>query len=244
MDIIARYVHGSEDSTDLDVIYIIDQIPEMTEWPLFCNADPNENRNIATIENGVVAWSFKGFKDEVNNALLATYPLHPQEYGLLVQRSVPRDIPLKLLSVHRKAVMELRHTTLRRAARSALKNGFDAREEILRTTDFRCLEWTVTEQEQIERRKTLALQFGQAIALYEGAELFTKNEIAEYLPSLRPYLYRENCPADGIEEIKNRFLEIVAAQGFRDRGNRIVMIPGTPERFVTLKGREHDVTYE
>ena len=54
--------------------------------------------------------------------------------------------------------------------------------------------------------KTLAFQFGQAIALYEGTELFTKSEIAEYLPSLRPYLYRETCQADRMEEIKYRYI--------------------------------------
>ena len=163
MDIIARYVHGSEDSTDLDVIYITDRIPEMAECVPFCNEDPNENRNLATVENGIISWSFKGFSDEVNNALLDTYPLHAQEYDLLVEHSVPRDLPVKLLSVLRKSVMELRHTTLRSAARSALRNGYDARLEMLRETDLRCLEWTVTEQQLLDRMKTLAFQFGRAI---------------------------------------------------------------------------------
>lgn len=114
MNILARYVHGSEDSTDLDVIYIVDRIPEAQDCPLFCNDDPSENRNLAVIEDGIVTWCYKGFADEVNNSVLSTYPLHPQEYDLLISRPVPRDIPIKLLAVLRKGVMELRHTTLRR----------------------------------------------------------------------------------------------------------------------------------
>lgn len=244
MDTIARYVHGSEDSTDLDVIYIADRIPETPECPLFCNDDPLENRNIATVENGIITWSFKGFADEVNNALLNTYPLHPQTCGLLVERSVPRDLPLKLLSVLRKTVMELRHTTLRRPARSALKRGYSARLEMLQETDLRRLEWIITDQEQMERRKSLAFQFGQAIALNEGAELFTKKDIAGYIPALKPYLYREECPMDGLEDMKHRFLNVITSKGFEDCRDMVVRIPGPPERYIDLKGKEHDVTNE
>ena len=60
----------------------------------------------------------------------------------------------------------------------------------------------VLDQEQLELRKSLAFQFGQAIALNDGSELFTKRDIAEYIPSLRPYLYRETCPMDDLEDIK------------------------------------------
>lgn len=88
------------------------------------------------------------------------------------------------------------------------------------------------------------IQFGQAIALDEGTELFTKKEIAEYLPCLRPYLYREACPADGLEEIKHRFIDTVTSKGFTDCGNSIVRLPGTPERYIDLKGKEHDIAYE
>ena len=244
MDIISRYIHGSEDSTDLDVIYIAESIPETYDCPLFCNEDPSENRNVAVIEDGIISWSFKGFADEVNNALLHTYPLHQQEYDLLIERSVPRDLPVKLLSVLRKSVMEFRHTTLRRDARAALRGGYDARLEMLEMTDIRRLEWTISFQEQLERRKSLAFQFGQAIALDEGTELFTKKEIAEYLPCLQPYLYREACPPDVLEEIKLRYIDAIKAKGFRDCGSMIVMMPGAPERYIDLKGKEHDVAYE
>ena len=29
MKIIAKYIHGSEDSTDLDVIYVVDELPSL-----------------------------------------------------------------------------------------------------------------------------------------------------------------------------------------------------------------------
>lgn len=73
MKILARYIHGSEDSTDLDVWYIIDRIPEIRECKLFCNDDLSENRNVAIVENVIISWCYKGLADEFNNALLATY---------------------------------------------------------------------------------------------------------------------------------------------------------------------------
>lgn len=245
MNILARYIHGSEDSTDLDVIYITDRIPDMKDCPLFCNSDPAENRNIAVIENGVISWCYKGFTDEVNNSLLATYPLHMQEHKLLIDRAVPRDLTLKLLSVLRKIIMDLRHTALRKEAHSVLHTGgYNERMRLLRSTDLRQLEWAVPAREQLDRRKGMAYQLGLAVSLNDSVELYTKKDIAGYIPSLRPYLYRELCAMNDLEDIKNRFADIISAKGFEDFGNMTVRIPGDPVRYITLKGKEHYVNAE
>ena len=74
MEIIARYIHGSENSTDLDVIYVVDELPSLQECKTFCS-DKDENRNLITVENGIVTSVYKGTPDEVNNSLLRTYNL-------------------------------------------------------------------------------------------------------------------------------------------------------------------------
>ena len=71
-----RYIHGSADSTDRDVVYVFEQMPPFQECQLFCNGDPEENRNIIVVEDGIVTRCFKGNPDEVNNAVRTTYPLH------------------------------------------------------------------------------------------------------------------------------------------------------------------------
>ena len=95
MKILARYIHGSGDSTDTDVVYVVDALPDKAECKRFCSESPVENRNLITIKDDVVSEVYKGTADEVNNALLATYSLHEQSYPLLVTRAVERIVPLK-----------------------------------------------------------------------------------------------------------------------------------------------------
>ena len=242
MEILARYIHGSEDSIDCDVIYIVDKVPSQREAPLFCTDNLDENRNIAVIEDGRIVWCHKGFPDEVNNALLATYPLHPQEDMLLIRERVIRDLPIKLLSVLRKIIMDFRHTSLKTEARRSLKGGFDERVRLLRSTDLRTLLWNISESKQMDRRKSMAFQLGQAIALSDGVELYTKMDIAEYIPGLRPYLYRYSCSVDALEKEKKVFLEILEQKHFEDMGNMVVCLKDPYKRYINLKGKEQDVS--
>jgi len=97
MNIIGNYIYGSEDSTDVDIAYIVDELPSLQECKKFCSADKNENRNLITINNGIITNCYKGTVDELNNAILDTYKLHEQNTELLINRKVGRDIPLKLI---------------------------------------------------------------------------------------------------------------------------------------------------
>lgn len=242
MEYLARYIHGSEDSTDCDVIYIVDKVPSPRKAPLFCTDNQDENRNIAVIEDGRILWCYKGFPDEVNNALLATYPLHSQEDMLLVRKRAARDLPIKLLSVLRKIIMEFRHTSLKPEARLSLRSGYDERVKMLRSTDLRTLLWNISELDQMERRKSMAFQLGQAIALNDGIELYTKKDIAGYIPDLEPYLYRHPCSMDVLEKEKKVFLDIIEQKGFKDMGNMVVCLKEPCTRYINLKGKEHDVS--
>lgn len=113
---------------------------------------------------------------------------------------------------------------------------------MLQSTDLRQLKWTVSDDDQTDRIKSLAFQLGQAVTLNDGVELYTKKDLADYMPELRPYLYRENCTLDDLEDVKNRFIRIISEKGFEDCGNMTVKFPGPPVRYIDLKGKEQDVT--
>lgn len=38
-----RYVHGSEDSVDIDVVYVFDKLPDVSTCKSFCDGKGNEN---------------------------------------------------------------------------------------------------------------------------------------------------------------------------------------------------------
>ena len=44
-----RYIHGSEDSLDLDVFYVFDFLHDINECKRFCSEDDTENRNISIL---------------------------------------------------------------------------------------------------------------------------------------------------------------------------------------------------
>lgn len=241
MTILARYVHGSEDSRDCDVIYIVDKIPSILESAEFCNADPSENRNIAIIKGGVIAQCYKGFPDEVNNALLSTYPLHLQYDELLITRALPRDILLKQVSVLRKLLMEMRHTSLKRESRKALRSGFAERLKTAKMIDLQSLHWEIPEMLQLECKKRMAFQLGQVIALEKGVEVYTKQAIVDIFPGLHPYLYRVPCDMSELESMKNRFIDDLNTLNIKDIGNEVILCDcGGVKRRIFLKGKEHD----
>lgn len=49
-----KYIHGSQDSTDVDVMFIFDEIPQKADASRFCSDNTVENKNIAVVKDGVV----------------------------------------------------------------------------------------------------------------------------------------------------------------------------------------------
>ena len=65
MEIIAKYIHGSEDSTDVDTYYIVDAVPSFKESKKFCDSIKDENANILELdETGIICKCYKGTPDE------------------------------------------------------------------------------------------------------------------------------------------------------------------------------------
>ena len=194
MEILAKYIHGSGDSTDVDVHYVVDALPSLAECKKFCSESKEENRNLIVINDGVVAAAYKGTVDEVNNGLLATYNLHEQEYPLLVTRNLERDLYLKTIRAVRGILSHLSRSQFRPQIKSALKGPWSERVnciELIRDNiakiDFDSLNNNMSGADIL---KLIAFQIGQTINLDLGRELYTKADIAKFSPALEPYLYR------------------------------------------------------
>ncbi len=229
-----RYVHGSEDSTDTDVIYVFDKLPSISECKRFCDGNKNENGNIIVVKDGEVACAYKGSIDEVNNSLLHTYPLHRQQHPLVITHPIKRDVILKDIRVVRKILSELSRSRHRVKIKKALRGDWKQRLDTLRDIDYTAIDFS-SELKNLSKKdffKTLAFQMGQAIALHEGKELYTKREISEYFPELEKCLKREDEDACVIQGLINRFVDKLSAI-------TIVMAEGSIAHFP-----EYSATYD
>ena len=205
-----RYIHGSGDSTDLDVMYVFDEMPSFKACYDFCCADPGENRNIIVVRDGIVAECFKGIRDEVNNALRTTYPLHRQDYPLLIERSVPRDVYLKDITVTRKVMSPLTASPLRRQMKEALRGDWHQRIAALRELRLTEIDFDLVKKwNREDLLKSMAFQLGQGIGLHRGVELYTKADIAAEIPELRSYLYRQAEELRGLQTVCQTFADIL-----------------------------------
>lgn len=180
-----RLVFGSEDSTDLDTLCVVDAIPPMQEARRWCRS-ADENRNLIVVSDGLVRDCFKGSPDETNNALLATYALHPQQHPCPVTRPLPRVVPLKAVRAIRIVLSLLSRTPLRAPLKAALTSHDQAhRQRALAQLDFAALSISA------DVAKSIAFQLGQLLALIGGQELYTKSAVAAFRPALAPLLRRE-----------------------------------------------------
>jgi len=209
------YKHGSEDSIDNDVIYILDKMPEDKEvCRKFCAEDESENRNIAVIKDGVVVSCFKGTPDEINNALLDTYELHEQQFPLLVKCRVKRNKTIKIIRAMRIVLSHISRSQYRDEVKSALRNGWGSKLECLSTVDLNEIDYSKLNKKMSREDvlKTIAFQMGQTYALIHlGKECYTKREVAEVCPELRQFLYRDpNSNVNDLEVFKRYFLVAIA----------------------------------
>ena len=188
-----RYIHGSEDSLDLDVYYVFDKLPEFSECRRFCSENKDENRNIIVIKDGIVTDCFIGTIDEINNGLIDTYPLHKQEYPLLIERRVERDILIKFIRAIRGILSLISRTEYRTEIKASLNANWEERLRCLRNIDFTTIDFGELDKQYdgTHIKKVIAFQIGQTLGLFDGVELYTKSSIAKQYPELRAFLYRE-----------------------------------------------------
>lgn len=206
-----RYVHGSEDSLDVDVFYVFDKMPSFKECQEFCS-NKEENRNIIVVNNGIVVDCFKGTSDEINNGLLDTYSLHQQKHEIVVTKRLERDLLIKTIRVMRCLLSHCSRTQYRDEVKRALKSSsWKERIEVLKSIDFSSIEDYGKSGSKEDVYKVFAFQLGQIFGLGKEEEYYTKSSIGIAFPELKSYLYREKNtdPALLCKNIK-AFIKVVS----------------------------------
>lgn len=227
-----RYRHGSEDSVDIDMYYVFDEIPDICECKDFCHHS-TENRNIITIKNGIVADTYIGVVDEVNNGLLVTYPLHMQEYPLLVTEKMERDIPIKQIRAIRGILSILSRTPYREDIKYALRTNWTSRLECAKNIDLTNIDLTRLNKNMDIKHilKVIAFQIGQGMGLLKGIELYTKSAVAKQYPLLKKFLYRESANIYDLDLMLQKYVYELEHLVVEETGNDIVYFPKFNKRY-------------
>lgn len=202
-----KYIHGSEDSLDLDVYYVFDELPSFDECRKFCSADPDENRNIIVIKNGMVVDCFIGTCDEINNGLIDTYNLHNQKYPLIITNRLQRDKEMKYIRATRGILSILSKTHYRPIIKNALNSNWSERLKALKELDLTTIDFNNLGKRMngSDMLKVIAFQLGQSLGLLEGYEFYTKSSIGNHYNDLKPFLYRQ----DADKTILNDFISVL-----------------------------------
>lgn len=192
MEIFGSYIYGSSDSTDVDIAYIVDELPSLNECKKFCSSDKNENRNLITIDNGIISNCYKGTIDELNNAIKSTYSLHHQNTPLLIIKNVDRNIPLKIVRSIRTILSHLSRSQYRASVKLALRSNFDCRLNTLLNIDLTTIDFTTLNNNMSKEDilKLIAFQASQCLGLINGKEYFTKKDVSIAYPELYDFIYR------------------------------------------------------
>ncbi len=212
-------IYGSASSQDIDVLVFEDYLPHSiqeraelckvynTYFSSFFQTKKIINSNIAIVENGVLVQVHKGIPDELNNALFLTYELHQQYFPNQIQELVTRDVELKIIRCARVILSFLTRTIYRQQVKLALRGNFKEKIEVLSAIKISQIQDFGKNQLRAEVLKTIAFQLGQTLALMEGKELFTKEEVANYLPRLSSFLQRKDIEVAEIQEVIELFVQ-------------------------------------
>ena len=205
------FFHGSEDSLDVDVYFVVDALGTFNEAKKLCDELSHQhavNGNLIVIKDGQVVDVYKGTVDEVNNSILATYSLHDQSFPIPVTKKADRDICLKWLRVIRGVLSHCSRTQYRTIVKQALKaESVLDKLKVLLEIDFSKIEDFGKEQAQ-EVHKFICFQVAQYLGLLEGTEIYTKSQAKNFLANadVSKFLYR--IPAN--TETLNHLVKMVA----------------------------------
>lgn len=204
-------IHGSENSLDIDAYVIIPEKITFKEAKLMCDSLNEINANLIVITNGKVSWTYKGTVDECNNSILATYSLHKQTYSCPITEPLQRSYGLKMLRTIRGLLSYCSRTDHRKEVKEALvSNNLDLKISTLNNIDISLIK-DFGKSSIIETYKFLAFQMGQCMALLkDNVELFTKNSVGEYYPSLKPYLERKEYSNIELQEFYKNFINFLS----------------------------------
>jgi hypothetical protein len=209
----ARFIHGSEDSRDVDCVYLVKSespFPTRTQLVDFCRSE-QEDRNVIRLgrENGAsgewfVKDSYRGPPDEVNNALLTTVR---EEFS--VTQKVSRSVILRYVIASKAIIVRMRRMEeCRKDCIAALSSwSFD---RYMDTVHRHCTKFF----SKLTRgaAKYVTFHLAQSYALSIGFEVFTKSSLTALFPSIKPLIYyqgQEEEPVDTSLVVIMRLLESV-----------------------------------
>ncbi len=218
-------IFGSKTSQDIDVIVFVDTIIDNPYYALeeckvydkkiaeFLKTDKKVNSHLAIVENGIIKKVLKGTEDEVNNSLIRTYDLHEQYFPNHIRAFIQRDIDLKILRTGRVLLSLISRTEYRPIVKLALQKDFKERVEALYQCDITKFQSKSLINKNVswdDFIKVYAFQIGQTLGLLDGLELYTKEEIIDAYPELKPYILRDvDYKLDTLEKWKIIFLDRV-----------------------------------
>ncbi len=217
MDLVFQ-IFGSKSSQDMDCMCFVDEIPSTQESHELCSlydaeigritgTDREVNSNLAIVKDGIIVETFKGTTEECNNSLMFTYELHTQYHPQQILHFVERDVELKVLRTCRVILSFWSRSTYRKDIKEALRGDVYKKMEVINkinATEIKDLQKNVDFTDYL---KVMAFQLGQTLALLEGQELYTKEDIAEYYPDLEKYLMREEV--DSLQVIEDYKVELM-----------------------------------
>lgn len=214
-------IFGSPSSIDRDILVFVDTLPELEtsktltkQLALTIQSHFQDtkvpNINFGILNDGVITKTLKGIPDETNNAILATYGFHIQPYPLAITRAVARDLDAKHQRTARVILSLYSRTIHREGVKQALRGDFKAKCAMLSQLDFSVpVDFGKQAVPEVDIYKSIAFQLGQSLALAEGVELYTKEDIVAHFPAFVTALRREPiAPAcrQALEDAKQRFL--------------------------------------
>lgn len=204
------YRHGSDDSLDEDIVIVLEKIPDKKTCIDIINNESNVDKNIITIKNGIVKDVFMGKPDEINNSILYTYNMHNQEYPLLINRPVKRDLFLKSVRVNRFILTILSRSIYREKIKKSIKKGYFERINCMKEIDFNEVNYSELNKKMSEKDiiKNISFQLCQACGLIDGIEIYTKKDCIKYFENQYNYIYRiDTSNFFGLNELKDKLYE-------------------------------------
>lgn len=208
-------VFGSPSSIDLDICFFVKSIGSIQECKVelkrleSCfNNETSKciNGNLCVIENGTVVACFKGAKDELNNSLFSTYSFHEQKYIAQIKRMLVRDANLRIERCARSLVSCFTRTVLRKEAKDALRGNYCDKSDFLVKLNLEDYTEFGKIGSKIEVYKSMAFQLGITLALIDGIELYTKEDVAEKYSGLSNYLSRKPHDSFFLNECIQQFV--------------------------------------
>jgi hypothetical protein len=207
-------VHGSENSLDRDVYWVMKKLPSKEELISINKSINTSDINFITIHNGIVSDCIKGVVDEINNGIIDTFHLHPQslDYCPVFYRQ-HRDSFVKTIRFIRGILVQFSKTDFRPIVKKAskshnLKLKIDTAIELIshldKIDDFVRLNKT-------DLFKFLSFQLAQSKALFDNIEIYTKNSAKLYLhPTLSTFIDRQVFQEKDIQILQSELISFLA----------------------------------